>query len=179
MRALIARAKRSMFAAQQRQKRYYDNNRTDKQFAVGDKVLLSTVNLALKILRNGTRKLAPKWVGPFNVTELVGSLGYRLELPDTMLVHDVFHVCYLRGYKDDGRKAPPPVPELDDEGEQDWEVNSINLVLYRITKSLSKATSISSSTYCGFLVTVVRKTYGLMMLLSAKKVYRTTGTRNL
>ena len=60
MRALIARAKRSMFAAQQRQKRYHDNNRTDKQFAVGDQVLLSTANLALKILRNGTRKLAPK-----------------------------------------------------------------------------------------------------------------------
>ena len=38
MRALIARAKRSMFAAQ-RQKHYdnHDNNRTDKQFAVGDK----------------------------------------------------------------------------------------------------------------------------------------------
>lgn len=43
-----------MFAAQQRQKRYYDDNRTDKQSAVGDQVLLSTANLALKILRNGT-----------------------------------------------------------------------------------------------------------------------------
>ena len=124
MRALIARAKCSMFAAQQRQKRYHDNNRTDKQFAVGDKVLLSTANLALKILRSGTRKLAPKWAGPFTVTERVGSLGYRLKLPDTMLVHDVFHVCYLRGYKNDQRKAPPPVPELDDEGEQTWEVDA-------------------------------------------------------
>ena len=124
-RALIARAKRSMFAAQQRQKRYHDNNRTDKQFAVGDQVLLSTANLALKILRNGTRKLAPKWVGPFTVTERVGSLGYRLEVPDAMLVHDVFHVCYLRGYKNDLRKAPPPVPELDDEGEQNWEVDAV------------------------------------------------------
>ena len=77
MRALIARAKRSMFAAQQRQKRYHDDNRTDKQFAVGDKVLLSTANLALKILRNGTRKLAPKWVGPFTVTESVGIVPTR------------------------------------------------------------------------------------------------------
>ena len=106
---------------------YYDNNRTDKQFAVGDKVLLSTANLALKILKSGTRKLAAKWVGPFTVTERVGSLGYRLEqvqLPDTMLVHDVFHVCYLKGYKNDRRKAPP-VPELDDDGEQNWEVDAV------------------------------------------------------
>ena len=79
----------------------------------------------MKILKNGTRKLAPKWVGPFTVTERVGSLGYRLELPDAMLVHDVFHVCYLRGYKNDLRKAPPPVPELDDEGEQNWEVDAV------------------------------------------------------
>ena len=71
MRALIARAKHSMFVAQQRQKRYYDNNRTDKQFAVGDKVLLSTANLALKIVKSGTRKLAPKWVGLFTVTVTV------------------------------------------------------------------------------------------------------------
>ena len=53
-----------------------------------------------------------------------------------MLVHDVFHVCYLRGYKDDGHKAPPPVPdhELDGdhhlhlhlhEGEQNWEVDAV------------------------------------------------------
>ena len=42
-----------------------------------------------------------------------------------MLVHDVFHVCYLRGYKNDLRKAPPPVPELDDEGEQNWEVDAV------------------------------------------------------
>ena len=123
MRALTARAKHSTFAAQQRQKRYHDNNRTDKQFAVGDKVLLTTANLALKILRTGTRNLAPKWVGPFTVTERVGSLGYRLELPDSMLVHDVFHVCYLRGYKNDHRKPPPPVPELDDE--QTWEVDAV------------------------------------------------------
>ena len=81
MRALIARAKRSMFAAQQRQKRYHDNNRTDKQFAVGDKALLSTANLALKILRSGTRKLAPKWAGPFTSCNLSGSIHETRHVP--------------------------------------------------------------------------------------------------
>ena len=54
--------------------------------------------------------------GLFTVTECVGSLGCCLELPDTMLVHEVFHVGYLRDYKDDHRNRAPPVPELDDEG---------------------------------------------------------------
>ena len=42
-----------------------------------------------------------------------------------MLVHDVFHACYLRLYKDDHRKKPPPVPELDSEGEPAWEVDRV------------------------------------------------------
>ena len=42
-----------------------------------------------------------------------------------MLVHDVFHACYLRSYKDDHRKQAPPVPELDDEGEQNWEIDTV------------------------------------------------------
>ena len=125
MRAVTARAKRSMFAAQQRQKRYYDKNRTDKQFAVGEKVLLYTANLALKVLRIGVRKLAPRWVGPFTVIERVGSLGYRLELPASMSVHNVFHACYLRQYKHDARKKPPPVPEMDEAGEAHFEVDKI------------------------------------------------------
>ena len=69
--------------------------------------------------------MAPKGVGPFTVTERVGSLGYRLQLPDTMLVHDVFHACYLRNCKDDHRKRPPPIPKLDEEGEADWEVDTV------------------------------------------------------
>ena len=35
-----------------------------------------------------------------------------------MRVHNVFHVCYLKPYRDDGRVQPPPIPELiDDEPE--------------------------------------------------------------
>ena len=111
MRNITARAKRCMMAAQQRQKRYYDENRTGVSYTVGTKVLLSTANLALKVLTTGTRKLAPKWVGPFTISERVGPLGYRLNLPANMKVHDVFHVYYLKPYRTDGRVQPPPVPE--------------------------------------------------------------------
>lgn len=46
-------------------------------------------------------KMTPRWVGPCTVAEHVGSLGYSQDLPDTMLVHDLFHACYLRSYKGD------------------------------------------------------------------------------
>ena len=111
-------------AAQQRQKRYYDENRTDVAYAVGTDMLLSSANLDLKVLKTGTQKLAPKWVGPFKVTERVGPLGYRLALPDSMKAHDVFHVCYLKPYRDDKRVRPPPIPEMIDD-EPEFEVEKI------------------------------------------------------
>ena len=42
-----------------------------------------------------------------------------------MKVHDVFHVCCLRQYKADACKNPPPVPELDAQGEANFEVDMI------------------------------------------------------
>jgi hypothetical protein len=44
-------------------------------------------------------KLSPRYVGPFLVTEVVGSVAYRIELPSNLAgVHDVFHVSMLRKY---------------------------------------------------------------------------------
>ena len=58
-------------------------------------------------------------------------MGYRLNLPASMKVHDVFHVCYLKPYRSDGRVQPPPVPELIDD-EPEFEVQEI--VDHRHTK---------------------------------------------
>ena len=42
-------------------------------------------------------KLAPRYVGPFNVLDQVGEVAYRLELPPNLTgVHNVFHVSQLR-----------------------------------------------------------------------------------
>lgn len=66
----------------------------------------------------------PKWIGPFTCTERVGNLTYRLELPESMKIHDVFHVSLLKPYHDDGRTPPPPPAEVIDD-EPEWEVDRI------------------------------------------------------
>lgn len=39
-------------------------------------------------------------------------LYHWLKLPASMIVHDVFHVSYLKLYTDDGQTKPSPVPEM-------------------------------------------------------------------
>ena len=88
-------------AAQSRQKSYADRRRRPLEFAVGDFVLLR-VSPRKGTMRFGVSgKLAPRYIGPFEITQRVGVVAYRLDLPPELShVHDVFHVSMLR-------KCPP------------------------------------------------------------------------
>ena len=58
--------------------------------------MLSTKNLKFK---NVPAKLQKRFVGPFEITEKIGSQAYRVKLPDTWTMHDVFHVSLLKKWK--------------------------------------------------------------------------------
>ena len=46
--------------------------------------------------------LSPRFIGPFEILEMVGTVAYRLALPPSMSgVHEVFHVSILRKYTPD------------------------------------------------------------------------------
>ena len=55
------------------------------------------------VVRFGKRgKLSPRFIGPFEILERVGTIAYRLALPPSMSgVHEVFHVSMLRRYTPD------------------------------------------------------------------------------
>eukprot|EP00878_Enallax_costatus_P019840 GHUV01020945.1.p1 GENE.GHUV01020945.1~~GHUV01020945.1.p1 ORF type:complete len:366 (+),score=43.64 GHUV01020945.1:125-1222(+) len=120
--SVVSRAKVHLQAAQQRQKSYADKHRRELQFSVNDEVLLHTKNIKLKAV--GTRKLLPKWLGPFKVTKCVNDVAYKLDLPANLKIHPVFHVSLLKPYVRSGRVQPPPLPEVID-GELEFEVDSI------------------------------------------------------
>jgi hypothetical protein len=66
---------------------------------VGDKVLLK-VSPTKGIVHFGIKgKFSPRYIGPYLITVRIGSLAYRLQLPESMArVHPVFHVSMLRKY---------------------------------------------------------------------------------
>ena len=55
------------------------------------------------MVRFGKRgKLPPRFIGPFEILERVGTVAYRLDLsPSVSGVHEVFHVSMLRRYTPD------------------------------------------------------------------------------
>ena len=113
MSSIMQEAKKHLLAAQNRQKSYVDTKRREISFDVGTQVLLSTSNIKLKM--PGARKLLPRWIGPFKVVKKVGKVAYKLELPETLKIHDVFHISLLKSYKTSGKVQPPPPPILEDD----------------------------------------------------------------
>ncbi|WVZ89627.1 hypothetical protein U9M48_036006 [Paspalum notatum var. saurae] len=83
--------------AQSRQKSYSDKRRRPLTFEEDDHVYLR-VSPMKGVHRFGVKgKLAPRYVGPFKITEQCGPVAYRLELPPHLAaVHDVFHVSQLK-----------------------------------------------------------------------------------
>ncbi|KAL4368958.1 hypothetical protein GQ457_05G034700 [Hibiscus cannabinus] len=69
---------------------------------VGDRVFLK-VSQWTKVMRFGRKgKLSPRYIGPYEIVERVGSVTYRLLLPlELERIHDVFHVSMLRRYRSD------------------------------------------------------------------------------
>ncbi|PKU75013.1 hypothetical protein MA16_Dca026521 [Dendrobium catenatum] len=86
-------------AVQDRHKKYYDAKHRSIEFDVGEFVFFK-VSLMKGMKRfDKVGKLSPRYVGPFEISERVSSVAYRLILPSHISgVHNVFHISSLRKY---------------------------------------------------------------------------------
>ncbi|GJT52147.1 hypothetical protein Tco_0978304 [Tanacetum coccineum] len=69
------------------------------------------------VIRFGKRgKLNPRYIGPFKILAKVGTLAYRLELPDKLSrVHSTFHVSNLKKcFVDEPLAIPLDEIQIDD-----------------------------------------------------------------
>ncbi|GJX60249.1 putative reverse transcriptase domain-containing protein [Tanacetum coccineum] len=93
----IVQIKSRIQAARDRQKSYADVIRKPFEFQVGDKVMLK-VSPWKGVIRFGKRgKLNPRYIRPFKIIAKIGTVAYRLELPEKLSrVHNTFHVSKLK-----------------------------------------------------------------------------------
>nr|GEU44989.1 putative reverse transcriptase domain-containing protein [Tanacetum cinerariifolium] len=74
-----------------------EKRRKPIEFSVGDYVLLKVSPWKGVVHFRKKRKLAPRFVGPFEIIEKVGPVAYRLDFPEELNdIHNTFHVSNLK-----------------------------------------------------------------------------------
>ena len=91
-----------LLTAQSIQKNYADRRRQPLEFEVGDHVFLKVMPKRGVVRFDKRGKLAPRYIGPFEVLKRVDTVAYQLVLPPSLSgIHEVFHVSMLRKYTPD------------------------------------------------------------------------------
>ncbi|KAM1013748.1 hypothetical protein ACFX2C_043829 [Malus domestica] len=103
--------KSNLKAAQDRQKSLADRHVTDRVYDVGNLVFLKLSPWSGVVQFGKKGKLSPRYIGPYEITERIGEVAYRLELPlELSKVDNVFHVSMLQHYVSDPSHVIPPQP---------------------------------------------------------------------
>ncbi|GJR09054.1 putative reverse transcriptase domain-containing protein [Tanacetum coccineum] len=93
----IIQIKHRLQASRDRQRSYADKRRKPLEFQVGDKVMLKVSPWKGVIHFGKHGKLNPYYIRPFKILAKVGTVAYRLELPEKLSrVHSTFHVSNLK-----------------------------------------------------------------------------------
>jgi len=99
-------ARESLAKTREQMMKQVNKHRKEVDYEVESKVFLNKRNI---VTARSFKKLDDKMLGSFTNLDLVDS-SYKLELPESMRVHDVFHPDLLRSVADDllpGQKNEP------------------------------------------------------------------------
>nr|KYP34488.1 Retrotransposable element Tf2 [Cajanus cajan] len=87
---------------QSRQKSYVDKRRRPLEFQEGNHVFLKvtpTTGIG-RVMKS--KKLTPRFIGPYQILRKIGPVAYQISLPPFLSnLHNVFHVSQLRKYISD------------------------------------------------------------------------------
>jgi len=86
-------------ASQSRQKAYADRRKRPLEFKAGEHVFLRVTRTTGVGRAIRSRKLSPKFLGPYQILRRIGPVAYEIALPLQLVnLHPVFHVSQLQKY---------------------------------------------------------------------------------
>jgi hypothetical protein len=93
----VANVRENLKAAQSRQNRYADTRRRPLEFQPREYAYLKLSPIRGTQIFQVRGKLAPQYIGPYQIIKKIGAVAYQLELPPEMAdVDNVFHVSQLK-----------------------------------------------------------------------------------
>ncbi len=99
---------KSLVRAQAYQSRTYNKSHCDVEYKAGQKFWLRVKNITIE---RPSRKLDWQKYGPYRIIDRIRKVAYRLDLPASLQIHNVFHVSLLRDHKPRvGEESPEPLP---------------------------------------------------------------------
>jgi len=119
-------ARVALVKSQKEIKRQADRNRKEaEEYRVGDKVLISTKDFLMELMKRVMKKLTEKFIGPYVVKKIVSENAVELELPASLRIHLVVNVRRIVKYREqvEGEKIPPPPVKV--ASEKEYEVKEI------------------------------------------------------
>jgi len=127
MKKIQKEAKVALGKAQEEIKKFANRRqREEKEYRVGDLVLLSMKDLKWQMKGRRSEKLTKCFVGLYKVKGIVSSNVIELELPKSIKIHPVVNISRVQLYKPqiEGQKKIPPKPVII-EGEEEFKVEKI------------------------------------------------------
>ena len=92
-------ARVALVKSQEEIKEQADRNRKEaKEYRVGDKVLISTKDFSMELMKRATKKLTEKFIGPYMIKKIVLENVVELELPASLRIHLVVNVRRIVKY---------------------------------------------------------------------------------
>ena len=120
-------ARAALVKAQEEMKRQADRSRKEaEEYRVGDKVLISTKDFSVELMKRAMKKLMEKFIGPYVVKKIVSENAVELELLVSLRIHPVVNVRRIVKYREqvEGQKKIP-LPLVEVASKKEYEVEEI------------------------------------------------------
>jgi len=120
-------ARAVLVKAQEEMKRQADRNRKEiEEYRIGDKVLISTKDFLIELMKRAMKKLTEKFIGPYVVKKIVSENVVELELLVSLRIHLMVNMRRIVKYREqvEGQKKIL-LPSVEVACKKEYEVEEI------------------------------------------------------